>query len=49
MRKKINRCEICKEKLKHVQNNQWMCDQNLAKCKNSLKIVFIEEPLEEEE
>ena len=48
-RKKIIRCEVCKEPLKHVQNNQWMCDQNLTQCDNSLKIVFTEEPIEEEE
>jgi len=49
MRKKINRCEVCKEPLKHVQTNQWMCDQNSTKCENSVKILFLGEPEEEEE
>lgn len=45
--KRINRCEICKEPLKHVHNNQWMCQQSLSKCEKSTKIIFIK--VDEEE
>ena len=27
MRKKINRCYECKEPLKNIQTNQWMCNK----------------------
>jgi len=45
--KRINRCEICKKPLKHVHNNQWMCQQSLSKCEKSTKIIFIK--VDEEE
>ena len=48
-RKKINRCLECKEQLKHIHNNQWMCDQSPNKCKESTRIVFLNNPDEEEE
>ena len=40
-RKKINRCIECKEPLKHIANNQWMCDQSPSQCINSAKVVYI--------
>ena len=39
----MNKCSSCKNPLKHVQNNQWMCDQSLNVCEESTKIVFIGE------
>lgn len=45
--KRINRCQVCKNPLKHVHNNQWMCNQSLTNCKNSTKISYIK--VEEEE
>jgi hypothetical protein len=42
-RKIIKRCEECKEPLKNIQNNQWMCDQSPSKCKASAKVKFIHE------
>ena len=42
-RKKINRCEECKEPLKHVQTNQWMCQQSPTRCLASTKIKYIHE------
>ncbi len=47
-RRKINRCSECKEPLKHVQTNQWMCQQSPNKCKASTKIKFITIKEEEE-
>tara|TARA_B100001250_G_scaffold412184_1_gene442728 strand:- start:369 stop:518 length:150 start_codon:yes stop_codon:yes gene_type:complete len=47
-RRKINRCSECNEPLKHVQTNQWMCQQSPSKCKASAKIKFIT-MIEEEE
>ncbi len=49
MRKKINRCTECKEPLKNIQTNQWMCDQNSSVCEKSLKVIFISMKDEEEE
>ena len=48
-RKKINRCVECKEPLKHIQNNQWMCDQSPNNCKLSIKVVYLNNPVQEEE
>lgn len=48
MRKKINRCVECKEPLKHVQTNQWMCQQSQSKCSQSIKIIYITVQEEEE-
>jgi hypothetical protein len=47
MRKRINRCNECKELLKNIQTNQWMCQQSLTKCKQSTKVLFIHEEEEE--
>jgi hypothetical protein len=43
MRKRINRCDECKEPLKNIQNNQWMCQQSPTKCNKSTKVKFIHE------
>ena len=43
MRKKINRCDECKEPLKNIQTNQWMCQQSPTKCKESTKVLFMHE------
>jgi len=43
MRKKINRCDECKEPLKNIQTNKWMCQQSPTKCRDSAKITFIHE------
>jgi hypothetical protein len=48
-RKIINRCEECKEPLKHINNNQWMCDQSPTRCVQSTKVMFLNNPDEEEE
>jgi|13_taG_2_1085334.scaffolds.fasta_scaffold29621_6 hypothetical protein len=42
-RKIINRCEECKEPLRNIQNNQWMCQQSPIKCTKSTKVKFIHE------
>ena len=47
--KKINRCESCNNPLKHVQTNQWMCQQSPTKCELSTKIKFLDNPKDEEE
>lgn len=43
-RKKINRCIECKEPLKHIQNNKWMCDQSPSRCSLSTKVKFLNNP-----
>lgn len=48
-RNKINRCSVCKEPLRHIQNNQWMCQQSPSKCTISTKVVYISDKKEEEE
>ena len=48
-RKIIKRCEECKEPLKHINNNQWMCDQSPTRCVQSTKVLFLNNPNEEEE
>ena len=48
-RKKINRCVECNTPLKHVQSNQWMCDQSPSNCNMSIKVVFLDNPVQEEE
>jgi|DEB0MinimDraft_4_1074332.scaffolds.fasta_scaffold74950_4 hypothetical protein len=49
-RKRINRCVECKEPLKSIGNNRWMCDQAPAKCNFSAKVTWLSksEDLEEE-
>ena len=49
-RKRINKCVECKEPLKRINNNQWMCDQAPSKCGFSAKVVYLSkaEKLEEE-
>lgn len=42
-RTKINRCEECKEPLKHIGSNKWMCDQSPTQCVSSAKVTFINE------
>jgi len=42
-RKKINRCLECKEPLKNIQNNKWICQQSPVKCNESTKVIFIHE------
>ena len=49
MRKRINRCLECKEPLKNIQTNQWMCDQNSSVCEKSLKVIYLNNPEAEEE
>jgi hypothetical protein len=48
-RRRINRCVECKEPLRHISSNQWMCDQSSAKCKMSIKVVYLNNPADEEE
>ena len=48
-RKRINRCVECKTPLKHVQLNKWMCDQSPSNCKMSIKVIFLDNPVQEEE
>jgi hypothetical protein len=48
-RKRINRCVECKEPLKHLDNNKWMCDQSPSKCSMSIKVIFLNNPADEEE
>lgn len=48
-RKRISRCVECKEPLRHIQNNQWMCQQSPSKCNLSAKVVWLSNPAEEEE
>lgn len=48
-RKRISRCVECKEPLRHIQNNQWMCQQSPSKCSFSAKVVWLNNPAEEEE
>ena len=43
-RRRINRCVECKEPLKHMQSNQWMCDQSPNNCKMSIKVIFLDNP-----
>ncbi len=43
-RRKINRCVECREPLKHVQTNQWMCDQSPTNCVMSIKIIYLNNP-----
>ena len=42
-RRIINRCSECKEPLKNIQTNQWMCQQSPSRCKMSAKVKFIHE------
>ena len=48
-RRRINRCLECKLPLKNIQTNQWMCDQSPSMCKLSTKVLFLDNPSEEEE
>lgn len=49
-RRKINRCMECNAPLKHIQNNQWMCDQSPSNCTLSAKVSFLNNPdLKEDE
>ena len=48
-RRRINRCVECKEPLRHIISNQWMCDQSPIKCKLSTKVLFLNNPADEEE
>ncbi len=48
-RRRINRCIECKKPLKHIQTNQWMCDQSPSSCKMSVKVIFLNNPKDEEE
>jgi hypothetical protein len=48
-RRRINRCVECKETLRHISSNQWMCDQAPSKCKMSIKVVYLNNPADEEE
>jgi len=48
-RRRINRCVECKNPLRHIQNNQWMCDQAPSKCNFSAKVVWLSNVIEEEE
>ena len=48
-RKRINRCVECKEPLKHVDNNKWMCDQAPSKCSMSIKVIFLNNPEQKDE
>ena len=48
-RKKINRCVECKEPLKHIALNKWMCEQSSAKCNMSIKVVFLNNPEKKDE
>ena len=36
----VYKCKECGNPMKHVQTNQWMCDQNRTNCSQSLKIIF---------
>ena len=45
----LNRCSECKTPLKNIQTNQWMCDQSPNMCKMSTKVLFLNNPKEEEE
>ena len=47
--KKINRCVECNTPLKHIANNKWMCDQSPSNCKMSIKVIFLDNPVQEEE
>ena len=47
-RRRINRCGECKEPLKHIHNNQWMCDQSPSNCKMSIKVIYLNNPADEE-
>jgi len=44
-RKRINRCVECKEPLKHLNNNQWMCDQSPSNCPLSIKVIYLNNPV----
>ena len=48
-RRKIHRCLECTKPLKNIQTNQWMCDQSPSMCKMSTKVIFLNDPREEEE
>jgi len=48
-RKRINRCVECNTPLKNIQLNKWMCDQSSAKCKMSIKVVFLDNPEQKDE
>jgi len=48
-RRRISRCVECKEPLKHIANNQWMCDQSPTVCVMSTKVIWLSNPTEEEE
>ena len=48
-RKRISRCVECNEPLRHIQHNQWMCQQSPSKCEMSTKVVWLSNPVEEEE
>lgn len=49
-RRRINRCVGCKEPLKSIGGNRWMCDQAPSKCNFSTKVLWLSkaENLEEE-
>ena len=40
---KVYKCEICENPLKDMGNDQFMCDQSLTICSNSLKVTIIKE------
>ena len=47
-RRTINRCVECNTPLKHIQTNQWMCDQNRTNCSMSIRVVFLNNPEEKD-
>ena len=48
-RKKIHRCIECKEPLKHLQLNKWMCDQSPSMCEMSAKVIYLNNPEHKDE
>ena len=48
-RRRINRCVECNTPLKHIANNKWMCDQSPSNCKMSIKVVFLDNPVQDNE
>jgi hypothetical protein len=43
MAKNRYKCIECGKILRHIQTNQWMCDQSPSVCMNSIKVVYLEE------
>lgn len=44
---KIPKCSVCKNDLRNITNNQWMCQQSSNNCEQSLKSIYYAKEEEE--